>query len=89
MSIYPEAFLQALHKLTCALQIVPLSVCSSAQLAKLTALQIAAMGDVANHDEAKKCLDIASAALQAGKLDKAGRFAEKAMKLFPNDEVSL
>ena len=69
-------------ELTCALQFISL-----AQLAKLTVLQIATMGDIANHDEAKKCLDIANAALQAGNLDKAGRFAEKAMKLFPNDEV--
>lgn len=45
------------------------------------------MGDVANQDEAKKCLDIANAALQAGNLDKATRFAEKAMKLYPHDEV--
>lgn len=46
------------------------------------------MADVANQDEAKKCLEIASANLQAGHLDKAFRFAEKAMRLYPNDEVS-
>ena len=45
------------------------------------------MGDVANQDEAKKCLEIASSNLQSGHLDKATRFAEKAMKLYPNDEV--
>ena len=47
------------------------------------------MGDVANQDEAKKCLEIASANLQSGHLEKATRFAEKAMKLYPNDEVIL
>lgn len=46
------------------------------------------MGDVANQDEAKKCLEIASSNLQSGHLDKATRFAEKAMKLYPNDEVA-
>lgn len=45
------------------------------------------MVDVANQDEAKKCLEIATSALQIGSLDKATRFAEKAMKLYPNDEV--
>ena len=45
------------------------------------------MADVANQDEAKKCLEIASSNLQSGHLDKAHRFAEKAMKLFPCDEA--
>ena len=47
------------------------------------------MGDVANQDEAKKCLEIAGNNLSAGHLEKAQRFAEKAMKLYPNDEVSF
>ncbi len=46
------------------------------------------MGDVANKDEAAKALDIAKAALGRGALDRAQKFADKAMKLFPNDEVS-
>ena len=46
------------------------------------------MSDVANLDEAEKCLEIAKAALQVGNLDKATRFAEKAMKLHPHDEAS-
>ena len=45
------------------------------------------MGDVANKDESDKCLDIAKAALQAGNLDKAARFADKALKLYPSDQV--
>ncbi len=45
------------------------------------------MGDVANLDEARRCLEIASANLASGNLDKAHRFAEKAMKLYPNDEA--
>ena len=47
------------------------------------------MGDIANQDEARKCLEIATGALQIGNLDKATRFAEKAMKLYPNDEVRV
>lgn len=45
------------------------------------------MGDHANKDEGTRCLHIAEQALQAGDLTKATRFAEKAMRLFPNDEV--
>jgi len=45
------------------------------------------MGDVANQDEAIRCLGIAEANLASGNLDKAHRFAEKAMKLFPNDQA--
>jgi hypothetical protein len=45
------------------------------------------MGDVANRDDAQKCLQIAESALAAGDLDKAQRFADKAMKLFPNEQV--
>lgn len=45
------------------------------------------MVDVANKDESRKCVEVARAALQAGDLDKAKRFAEKALKLFPTDEV--
>ena len=47
------------------------------------------MSDVANQDEARRCLDIATAALQTGNLEKANRFAEKAMRLYPSDEVHL
>lgn len=50
--------------------------------------EITVMSDVANLDEASKCLEIASAALQSGNLDKAARFAEKAMRLHPHDEAS-
>lgn len=46
------------------------------------------MGDVANKDEASKALDVARAAFDRGTLDKAQRFADKAMRLYPNDEVS-
>ena len=45
------------------------------------------MGDIANKDEAAKALEVARAALNIGALDKAQRFGEKAMRLFPNDEV--
>lgn len=45
------------------------------------------MGDVANKDEASKALDVARAAFDRGLLDKAQRFGEKAMRLYPNDEV--
>ena len=37
------------------------------------------MGDVANRDEATKALDIARAALDRGALEKAQKFADKAM----------
>ena len=47
----------------------------------------AGMGDAANKDEAAKALEIARAALDRGAVDRAQKFAEKAMKLFPNDEV--
>ncbi|KAL3131663.1 hypothetical protein ABBQ38_007957 [Trebouxia sp. C0009 RCD-2024] len=45
------------------------------------------MATEANKDAAVQSLDIAKAALVAGNLDKAQRFAEKAMKLYPSDEV--
>lgn len=45
------------------------------------------MGEAANRDEAFKCLQIAEASLAKGDLDKAQRFAEKAMKLLPSEEV--
>lgn len=41
----------------------------------------------ANKEEAYKCLDIAEAALAAGDLAKAERFAAKAQRLFPDDKV--
>ncbi|CAG9463869.1 unnamed protein product [Pedinophyceae sp. YPF-701] len=44
------------------------------------------MADVANRDEAVKCLRIASRARDEGNLDKAQRFAEKAQKLFPSQQ---
>jgi hypothetical protein len=46
------------------------------------------MGDVANRDEAFKCLDIATAALQAGDPARAERFAGKALRLYRCSKVS-
>lgn len=46
------------------------------------------MATEANKDAAEQSLDIAKSALAAGNLEKAQRFAEKAMKLYPSDEVS-
>lgn len=43
----------------------------------------------ANKDDADRCINIAQAALQAGDLAKAKRFAEKAVRLFPSEEASL
>lgn len=45
------------------------------------------MATEANKDAAEQSLDIAKSALAAGNLEKAQRFAEKAMKLYPSDEV--
>ena len=45
------------------------------------------MADIANRDAAEQSLDIAKAALAANNLDKAQKFVEKAMKLYPSDEV--
>ena len=45
------------------------------------------MASEANKDAAIQSLDIARAALAAGQLDKAQKFADKAMKLYPSDEV--
>ncbi|KAK9834652.1 hypothetical protein WJX74_006707 [Apatococcus lobatus] len=47
------------------------------------------MGDVANKDEASKALDVARAAVDRGDFDKARRFADKAKRLYPNDEVRI
>ena len=49
---------------------------------------IAKMATEANKDAAEQSLDIAKSALAAGHLEKAQKFAEKAMKLYPSDEVS-
>lgn len=46
-----------------------------------------AMADIANRDAAEQSLDIAKAALAANNLIKAQKFVEKAMKLYPSDEV--
>lgn len=43
--------------------------------------------DVANKDEAQRCLEMAKAALAARNADKAERLARKALRLFPTDEV--
>ena len=45
------------------------------------------MATEANKDAAVQSLDIAKAALVTGNLEKAQRFADKAMKLYPSDEV--
>lgn len=47
------------------------------------------MADIANRDAAEQSLDIARAALAANNLDKAQKFVDKAMKLYPSDEVHL
>ena len=47
------------------------------------------MATEANKDAAVQSLDIAKSALAAGHLDKAQKFADKAMKLYPSDEVNL
>ena len=49
-------------------------------------LQCAAMRD-ANKEQADRCREIAEAALAAGDVEKAERFAQKALKLFAHDEV--
>lgn len=48
---------------------------------------MAGAGDHANRDEGARCLQIAEQALQSGDIARATRFAEKAMRLHPNDEV--
>lgn len=48
---------------------------------------VLAMADIANRDAAEQSLDIAKAALAANNLTKAQKFVEKAMKLYPSDEV--
>ena len=53
----------------------------------IQAQSIEAMADIANRDAAEQSLDIAKAALAANNLDKAQKFVEKAMKLYPSDEV--
>ena len=65
-------------------------VCRPAELCQVGPAHVqvfkAAMSD-ANRGEAARCLDIARAAAAALDLAKAERFAEKAMRLFPSDEV--
>ena len=46
------------------------------------------MADIANRDAAEQSLDIAKAALAANNLEKAQKFVDKAMKLYPSDEVA-
>ena len=46
------------------------------------------MVTAANRDEGLKCLEIARQSLEAGNLDKALRFAEKAAKLHPASETN-
>ena len=41
----------------------------------------------ANRDEAARCMDIARGALAVSDFTKAQRFGEKALRLFPTDEV--
>ena len=41
----------------------------------------------ANKEQADRCREIAEAALAAGDVEKAERFAQKALKLFAHDEV--
>lgn len=45
------------------------------------------MASEANKDAAEQSLGLARSALAAGNLEKAQKFAEKAMKLYPSDEV--
>jgi hypothetical protein len=47
------------------------------------------MGDVANKDEAFKCLDIVRAALQASDYARAEKFAAKALKLYRCSQVRV
>ncbi|XP_049337662.1 dnaJ homolog subfamily B member 14 [Astyanax mexicanus] len=42
-----------------------------------------------NRDEAEKCINIATAALQAGDRDRAARFLHKAEKLYPTDRARV
>lgn len=46
------------------------------------------MSDIANRDEALKCAEIAKAALAAGDVPRAEKFAAKALRLFRCPEVS-
>lgn len=55
---------------------------------KYLSLCSVSMVDVTNAGESERCLDIARQALQTGDSAKAVRFAEKALKLHPHDEVS-
>lgn len=45
------------------------------------------MATEANRDAAEQSLEIAKGALATGNIEKAQKFAEKAMKLYPSDEV--
>ncbi len=47
------------------------------------------MASEANRDAAEQSLALAKAALAANNLDKAQKFTDKAMKLYPSDEVSF
>lgn len=55
-------------------------------MCKLEQSRAPAMNE-ANREQADKCLEVAKTALRAGEVAKAERFALKAAKLFPNDEV--
>ena len=52
-------------------------------------LHIVSMATEANRDAAEQSLEIAKGALATGNIEKAQKFAEKAMKLYPSDEVCL
>eukprot|EP01025_Chloroclados_australasicus_P063736 TRINITY_DN8443_c0_g2_i2.p3 TRINITY_DN8443_c0_g2~~TRINITY_DN8443_c0_g2_i2.p3 ORF type:complete len:247 (-),score=48.01 TRINITY_DN8443_c0_g2_i2:518-1258(-) len=45
------------------------------------------MADIANRDEGLRCLQIAKRALSEGDLEKAEKFSQKALKLYPQEEV--
>lgn len=51
------------------------------------AIRARCMADIANKDEAFKCLDIVREALRAGDHVKAEKFAAKALRLYRCDKV--
>lgn len=57
------------------------------QLPQQHSTRAVSMGDVANKDEAFKCLDIARAALKEGEHARAEKFAAKALKLYRCSQV--